>query len=409
MSYRILHSVPSANPAKGGPVEGIKQMAVVNQHHGHEVELVTLDSPDDPWVKELPIPCHAVGPSQLGYGYSPRFVPWLKANRRRFDVVIVNGLWQYSSFGAWRALSGTSTPYFVFTHGMLDPWFKRTYPLKHLKKLLYWPWADYRVLRDARGVLFTCEGERQLARQSFWPYQCHEFVVNYGTSGPAGDAAGPKRLFLERFPELIGKRCLLFLGRVHTKKGPDLLFRAYAQVLAQLPAAATHDVQLVMVGPHDHAYGAEMMRLATCLGLQDRVTWTGLLTGDTKWGAFYAADAFILPSHQENFGIAVAEALACRLPVLISNQVNIWREIHRDGAGLVDTDDLAGTVRLLERWLATDRETWTAMKERARSCFDQNFHIEQTVESLVHTFETNGVMPAMTLPLPPANGVTAVK
>ena len=78
----------------------------------------------------------------------------------------------------WLALEslrkqGFHTPaYFVFTHGMLDPWFKRTYPLKHLKKWLYWPWAEYRVLRDAQAVLFTCEEERILARQSFWLYKC---------------------------------------------------------------------------------------------------------------------------------------------------------------------------------------------------------------------------------------------
>ena len=81
-----------------------------------------------------------------------------------FDAVIINGLWQYHSFGAWRALRGTATPYYVFPHGMLDPWFKRSFPLKHLKKWLYWPWAEYRVLRDARAVIFTCEAESSSRR-----------------------------------------------------------------------------------------------------------------------------------------------------------------------------------------------------------------------------------------------------
>ena len=394
MGYRILHAIHSINPAGGGPIEGIKQLTAANQRHGHQVELVTLDAPGDPWVKDCPICCHGMGPSLLGYGYSPRYVSWLRTNRRRFDVVIINGLWQYSSFGAWRALAGTPTPYFVFPHGMLDPWFKRTYPLKHVKKWLYWPWAEYRVLRDACAVLFTCEDERRLARQSFWLYKCDEFVVNYGTAAPTGDATQQRCDFLQRFPQLTEKRCLLFLGRMHVKKGPDLLFRAFAKVLAQLPSSATRDVQLVIAGPTDHAYGREMARLVQELGLNDRVTWTGMLTGDLKWGAFYAADAFILPSHQENFGIAVAEALACRVPVLISNQVNIWREIHHDEAGLVDTDDLAGTIRLLERWLKTDRDAWNAMKVRAQTCFQQRFDIERTAESLVRAFDIHGLMPA---------------
>jgi glycosyltransferase involved in cell wall biosynthesis len=394
MGYRILHAIRSVNPAGGGPIEGIKQLAAANIRHGHQVEVMTLDAPGYPWVKDCPIHCNAMGPSLLGYGYSPRLVPWLRANRHRFDAVIVNGIWQYDSFGVWRSLAGTPTPYFVFPHGMLDPWFKRTYPIKHVKKWLYWPWADYRVLRDACAVFFTCEEERRLARQSFWLYKCDEFVVNYGTAAPVGDATVQRRVFLERFPQLADKRCLLFLGRVHVKKGPDLMLRAFAQILAQLPSKTSRDVQLVIAGPNDHAYGRAMIRLVENLGLRDRVTWTGMLTGDQKWGAFRASDAFILPSHQENFGIAVAEALACGVPVLISNQVNIWRGINHDEAGLVDTDDLAGTIRLLEGWLTTDQAAWTAMKARAQTCFHRHFDIERTAESLVRAFDIHGLMPA---------------
>jgi glycosyltransferase involved in cell wall biosynthesis len=394
MGYRILHAIRSVNPAGGGPIEGVKQMSAANQRHGHSIEVASLDAPDDPWVRDCPLRCHALGPAWLPYGYSPRFVPWLRIHRRDYDVVVVNGIWQYSSFGVWRALQGTPTPYFVFTHGMLDPWFKRTYPLKHLKKWLYWPWAEYRVLRDATAVIFTCEEERRLARQSFWLYKCDEFVVNYGTAEPAGDPENQRRLFVEQFPNLADKRCLLFLGRVHVKKGPDLLFKAFADVLSRLPPETTKDVHLVMAGPNDHAYGQKMIRLGQKLGLAERVTWTGMVTGELKWGAFRAADAFILPSHQENFGISVAEALACGVPVLISNQVNIWREIHHDGAGLVETDDLAGTIRLLEGWLTTNPETWRAMKPRARSCFERRFTIEKTANSLMRAFHIYGMMAA---------------
>ena len=91
---------------------------------------------------------------------APRLLSWLRENATRYDAVIVNGIWQYHSYATWLALHRSETPYFVFTHGMLDPWFKRRHPLKHLKKWLYWPWADYRVLRDAQAVIFTCEEER---------------------------------------------------------------------------------------------------------------------------------------------------------------------------------------------------------------------------------------------------------
>jgi glycosyltransferase involved in cell wall biosynthesis len=293
--------------------------------------------------------------------------------------------------GVWRALRGSPTPYFVFTHGMLDPWFKQTYPLKHLKKWLYWPWGDYRVLRDATAVLFTCEEERRLARQSFWLYKCDECVVNYGTAGPEGDAVAQKRLFLEKFPRLAGKRCLLFLGRVHVKKGPDLLLHALGTLLREAPPELTRDIHLIMAGPNDHAYGKAMAALAKKLGLEDRITWTGMVTGDLKWGAFYAADAFILPSHQENFGIAVAEALACGAPVLISNKVNIWREIQLHRAGLVETDTLEGTLLLLQRWLRLSPEELATMRASASECFLQRFHVNQTANIFIQALHTFGL------------------
>lgn len=392
MGFRILHIISSVDPQGGGPIEGLKQMSAVNIAQGHEVEVVSLDAPDAPCVKIFPMLCHAVGPSWFGtYAYSPRLVPWLVANRHRYDVVIINGIWQYSSFGVWRALHNTPTPYFVFTHGMLDPWFKRAYPLKHFKKWLYWPWGDYRVLRDATSVLFTCEEERRLARQSFWLYKCDEYVVNYGTRGPVGDPAAQRRLFLETFPHLRGKRILLFLGRVHVKKGPDFMFLALAELLRAKPECVPPDLHIVMAGPHDDDFGAKMIHLAAALGLQERITWTGMITGDLKWGAFYNADAFILPSHQENFGIAVAEALASGVPVLISNQVNIWREIQQDGAGFIDSDDVPGTRRLLERWLVCEPTAWAAMRANAKASFDRRFHIDQTAAGFIRAMELFGL------------------
>lgn len=391
MGLRILHVISSVNTVGGGPIEGLTQLSLVNKKYGHTVEVVSLDDPESAWVKACPLKCYAMGPSWFKYGYSPRLVPWLKANRRHYDVVIVNGVWQYSSFAVWRAMHNTPTPYFVFPHGMLDPWFKRTYPLKHLKKWFYWPWAEYRVLRDAAAVLFTCENERRLARQSFWLYKCDEFVTNYGTAAPSGDPVILREAFLAKFPELAEKKCLLFLGRVHVKKGPDILIRALADTIARMPQDETKDIQLVIAGPDTSPYANDMKALAQSLGVSDRITWTGMIAGDIKWGAFYHADAFILPSHQENFGIAVAEALACGVPVLISNQVNIWLEIQQANAGFVETDDLQGARSLLDRWLTVDRAVWEAMAANARTVFAERFQIDQTAESFIRAMKLYGL------------------
>jgi glycosyltransferase involved in cell wall biosynthesis len=377
---RILRSTHSVNPAIGGPIESIRQSSRVLRERGHQVEIVSLDSPNDSWVRDCPVRVHAVGPGRGSYGYTSAFAPWIKAHRNNYDAVIVHGLWQYSGLGVWRALRNGDPPYFVFPHGMLDPWFNRTYPLKHLKKLLYWPWAERRILRDAAAVLFTSEEERRLARDSFPGYRCREAVVNYGTAVPEVDLDVAREQFLQSFPQLRGQRLLLFLSRLHEKKGCDLLVRAFAAMRGSAP----DNLHLVMAGPAaNESYLAELQQLARSVRAEAAVTFTGMLSGNLKWGAFAAADAFVLPSHQENFGIAVAEALACGVPVLISNKVNIWREIDDDHAGYVEEDDLAGTQRLLERWLHTPPDDAALMRERARQCFHQHFHIELATDSLL--------------------------
>ena len=377
---RILRSTHTVNPALGGPIESITQSSAALAQRGHEVEVISLDGPDDPWVRDAPFRIHALGPGRGGYGYAPAFTPWIKEHRARFDAVIVHGIWQYSSFGVWRALAGTNTPYFVFPHGMLDPWFKRAYPLKHLKKLIYWPWAEYRVLRDAAAVLFTSEEERRLARESFALYHCREVVVNYGTAAPE-NLEQARGTFSAAHPQLQEKPFLLFLGRLHEKKGCDLLIDAFVTV-----QESNRDLSLVMAGPcHVEPYRRQLQSLASRAG--SAILFPGMLTGDAKWGALSAAEAFVLPSHQENFGIAVVEALACGTPVLISNKINIWREIEADGAGFVENDDLAGTSNLLQRWLATDAETRASLRANARKCFADRFEIERATDSLLAAIE----------------------
>lgn len=379
---KILHILPSIDPQGGGPMAGVRQYGEHALTHGHTLEVLTLDAPDAPFVRDFPMCVHAIGPSGGGYRYNAQLTPWLLANAAQYDCVIINGLWQYHAFGSWRALHRMKVPYFVFTHGMLDPWFKTTYPLKHLKKMLYWRWADYRVLRDASAVLFTCEEERLLARQSFRAYQAREEVVNYGAGQAPGDGAPLRQRFLDAWPQLQGKRLLVFLGRIHEKKGCDLLIDAYAQAIGNDPA-----LQLVMAGPDQSGLVPALQQRAAALGIADRITWTGMLNGDMKWGALFASEAFVLSSHQENFGIAVAEALGCGLPVLISDKVNIWREIDHDGAGLVAPDTVAGTADMLRRWTALDAPARARMAAQAQATFEQRFTVEAMGESLMRVLE----------------------
>ena len=378
----LLRIIRSLNPAGGGPIEGVRQITPHLAALGVTTAVASLDDPDSPWLQDQPFQAIGLGPVAGTYGYHRGLPARICALAQQHDVVIIEGIWQYHAYATWRALRGSGVPYFVYTHGMLDPWFKRTYPLKHLKKWAYWPWADYRVLRDAQAVLFTTEQERLLARQSFWLYKANELVVGYGTSAPPPDAERQRQAFLQRFPQLRGQRILLFLSRIHPKKGVDLLIEAFAAV-----AHADPRLQLVIAGPDQVGWQAALQQRAAALGIAERITWPGMLSGELKWGAFRCAELFCLPSHQENFGVVVAEALTCGLPVAIAEPVNISAEVSAAGAGLVHADTVAGTTATLRQWLALPADQQGQMRQRGVQLFREQFDFASVARNLLLVLE----------------------
>ena len=378
---RILHVITTLDPRAGGPSEVVR-ILVRYAPPGFSSEAVTVDEPTSPFLADYDCPVTALGPARTGLNYSARLLPWLRANRSRFDGVILHGLWQYAGFATRRALHGTTTPYMVFPHGMLDPYFKRAFPLKHLKKSVYWALSEYSILRDAKLVLFTCQSESELAAQSFARHRWNGFVVPFGTVPPPAPTPAESEAFYALCPGARGRRFLLFLGRIHPKKGCDLLVDAFVKIAPQHP-----DVDLVMAGPDPQAWRPRLEAAAVAAGLAGRIHWPGMLHGDAKGGAFRASEAFVLASHQENFGIAVAESLACGRPVLLSDKVNIAAEIASDGAGFMRPDTAAGTEALLRDWLdapATVREQMTA---RAEPTFLARYDMRENTGTILRLFE----------------------
>ncbi|MEY4489935.1 MAG: hypothetical protein RIQ79_2443 [Verrucomicrobiota bacterium] len=380
---RILRVVHTLRGASGGPAESVRRSTETMLAQGHQVEIATLDGRGSISADE-PLTVHALGngAEAIGYASTPHLVPWLRSEKTRFDAVLVHGLWQYQGWGTHIALKGTAIPYLVFPHGMLDPWFRRTYPLKHLKKQIYWKVREGRVLAGAAAVCFTCDEERRLARDSFRPYRINERVVAYGTADSIYDPERQSAVWARSCPAAQVRPYLLFLGRLHPKKNIEALLHAHGQIAARNPFAP----DLVIAGPGlETSYGQSLLQLACSICRQGTVHWPGMLENEAKWGALSGCEAFVLPSHQENFGIAVAEALACSRPVLISNQVNIWREIETDGAGLVRGDSPEDVLALLNAWMTVQPAKREEMKTAARRCFETRFHINKATESLVAT------------------------
>jgi glycosyltransferase involved in cell wall biosynthesis len=349
-----------------------------------------MDPPDSSYLSNDPFETVAIGKGKGPWSYNPDLLPWLTAHLADYDAVVVHGLWLYHGFAVNKAIRLLSSsrkpvkvpPYYVMPHGMLDPYFQsaRGRKLKAIRNKIYWNLIESRLIQSAEAILFTTESELKLARKTFKPYgPKSELNIGYGVADPPSDEDRLKRSFIQKYPELENRELLLFLSRVHEKKGVDMLLKAYAAVYGGVNLAIRP--VLIVAGPGmESKYGQQLKNDTLKLRIEDSVIFAGMLEGDLKWGAFYGCSAFILPTHQENFGIAVAEALSCGCPVLISNQVNIWREIVSKGGGRAENDTYEGTKKLLNFWKDLSQTERISMGESARQCFRESFAVQAAAE-----------------------------
>lgn len=386
--YKILRVITSMNPENGGPCQGIRNSIPALKKLGVYNEVVCFDSPDASFLGSDDFTIHAIGPSKGPYAYCPLMQEWLLNNFDRFDAVIIHGLWLYNNYGtyaAWKKYKNKNAnapapALYVMPHGMLDPYFQKAPErrVKAVRNAIFWALFEKKAVNGATGVLFTCEEELLLARQTFKNYLPNkELNVGYGIQYPPEYTTAMEEAFIDKCPEVSNKPFILFLSRIHQKKGVDLLIKAYLKLKENNADIAP----LVIAGPGlDTDFGQEIQALAKN---DNNIYFPGMLTGNAKWGAFYACEAFILPSHQENFGISVVEAMACSSPVLISKQVNIWREINNGNAGIIDQDTEEGTYKILLQWCNLTNDDKKQMGTNALTVFKENFTIEKAAAQMI--------------------------
>lgn len=382
---KILRVIASMNPEHGGPGQGIRNSIPEMKKHGVENEVVCFDAADAGYLGKDDFIIHAIGEARSPWAYNKALVPWLIENFERFDVVIIHGLWLYHGYATYKAWKKYKKKYkkypklFVMPHGMLDPYFQKApdRKLKALRNVVYWQLIEKNIVNNVDGVLFTCEEELRLAREAFAPYKPKkELNVSYGIQPPPAFKEGMTGAFSEKVIQWNKEPFLLFLSRIHEKKGVDLLVKAYLKLEGEnnlLP-------QLIIAGPLDSSYATQMQELAKP---SNNILFAGMLGGDAKWGAFYNSQAFVLPSHQENFGIAVVEALACSKPVLTTNKVNIWREIEGGNGGFIETDTEDGAYNLLKNFVSLSYNQKEEMGNNAFTVYKTNFSIEEAAKTML--------------------------
>jgi glycosyltransferase involved in cell wall biosynthesis len=263
---------------------------------------------------------------------------------------------------------------------MLDPY---SLSVKALKKSVYMKFFESRNMARAQRMIYTTSEEERLAALAGLRLPRGE-IVPLGAQ-PSSTSTDELRLqFLKSYPQAEGKRRLLFLGRLHHKKGLDRILQALQRVRQTIP-----NLLLIVAGTGEPKYQENLRQLVSSLALDNQVLFIGHVDGDQKWASFAAAELFLLPSRQENFALTVAEAMQMGVPVVITDKVNTWPYVEEAGAGLVLAERDIETLlpRAMETLLtdagtrskmsaqggryARDRLTWHASAQKLIACYDQ--------------------------------------
>jgi glycosyltransferase involved in cell wall biosynthesis len=287
------------------------------------------------------------------YTFSFPLTRWLWKHSADYDLIHIHALFSYPAIAAAFCARWASVPYVVRPLGTLNRWGMR-HRRRWLKSLSF-RFIESRILRRAAVVQYTSEQEAVEAKLLD---ARHQAIV---IPNPV-ELLGPERTrgtFRTRYPALAGKTVLLFLSRLDPKKGLDLLLPALSVARDQNP-----EVALVIAGDGDPAFVAGLKKQAEQLGLEKCVLWVGFLRANEKRAALADSDVYVLPSYSENFGVAVVEAMGAGIPVIVSDQVGIHREIAKAGAGLVAECRVEALAAALTQVLG-DSEWRVAASERA--------------------------------------------
>lgn len=388
---KILRVISSMDPKTGGPSQGLRNINPILINSGAIVEILSLDNPTSVFINSDQVIIHKMGKGLTSFQYNKKLNQWLDEHLGEFDFVSVHGIWQYHNYAVYKSIQkrkkkGLKTPKVVIMpHGMLDPYFQKATDrkFKALRNKLVWRITEKRAINAADAIFFTCEEELLLARNTFKGYKPkREINVGYGIQRPPIFEEGMKRAFEELCPKIQNKRYWLFLSRIHPKKGIDLLIDVYNKLIKeghQLP-------ELVIAGPTESEFAQQMVANAK---KNPHIHFPGMVLGDSKWGVFYGCEAFLLPSYQENFGIAIVEAMACKKPVLITKQINIWNEIQNgQGGWVMETLDKNELEQHLMQISQLNQHELKQIGSYAFTTFEDKFLVEKRGKAFINALNS---------------------
>ena len=371
---KILRIISSLNPEYGGPPAAIVDSTIALNKIGFKVDIVTHDNKESQFVKIKNTTIHNLGPSLLGdYNLNFKFTKWLIQNRSKYDLFIVHGLWQFNTLAARLFLK---KKYYVFVHGQLDPSYKKFF-FNKIKKFIYWNLIEKKNLKDSKFILLTNKKEKDLLNDTYVNTKgLKKKVVGYGILEPKYDTSKVKKIFYKKFKSLKDKDFYIYLGRFHNKKGCEIIMNAVKYFsLRKKP------INVLMCGSNN-IYKKYLQKISKDLNIEKNIIWSNFLKNDIKLGALLSSKAMLLPSYGENFGVALVEAMACGIPVLTTNKVNIYNYIIENNAGYISSPNNVNFIKIINKFENLKKSNITQLKKNAYRCFKNNFLLSKKIKIL---------------------------
>lgn len=373
---KVLHVIPAIAMSYGGPSKVVLDTCRALRKAGVDAEIATTSADQDKDI-EIPnekpaniegVPVHFF-PRQMKWSYKPSWglTRWLNQNVARYDLLHAHALFSYSTAAAAALARKHRVPYIILPHGMLGPW-----PIqksRHLK-WIYLNLIERRNLERAAGVHFTAEDEWRKSAA----IGRSNFVLPYIVDLPNGHHG--------HRPAANGSKLrILYLSRFDPKKGIDLLAKALGRLVAE-----GRQFELIMAGRGEPQYEEQVKGMLQESGVLPFTTFAGFVQGEDKAKVIASADMFVLPSYDENFGIAITEVMANGVPVIITDGINIHEEIKSAGAGLVISPAVEA-LQLALRRLLEDQSLRSEMGKRGRALVETKFSIAATTRETINVYE----------------------
>lgn len=311
-----------------------------------------------------------------GWQFSRRLTGALRTNMRLFDRVYILGIWNYPCLIAAYYARKYRTPYILSPRGQLSHY---AVGKKFWKK---WPYYHLIVKKDLRGaaaIHYTTEDEAY-SYHPFLRLKNKTMIIPNGVDLSEFTDLPERQRLRERYPNLKDKKVILFLGRINWKKGLDILIKAFNQL-----AKDRYDVHLLIVGNNKGGDIKLAERLIKEYGLEDRVTFTGMLLGQDKLEAYAGCDLFVLPSYSENFGMSVIEAMACGIPVVITDKVGISRDIQENNAGVIVKCDENSIYQGI-RSILDNSKLVEELSFNGKRMVQEHYNINKVADKMIETY-----------------------